>query len=331
MTNHSVNIETINAYLDREKFSPPQNVEGRASVADLYKPGERCGIYVFNFANGEWYAGQAVDVSRRFVQHTKNHPDIRSIRFRPVDPQRLNSVEQSIIHSLEDAGCRMRNVIFTKDVAGDRDFDQLMPLADQEAWLQDTLPASLEGTRLNDPALHASHRNKFTRWQKHPQTAELAEALRLYITTCLPVPLKSETVFWSLTCRSTSPKASEKMLNRLNIYLQEVLTLYEFKPDPVEFHLHLARSPMRAAYGPLLLKFRWKFPKVWVGLHRYVPGGEDQTQLICHGVETFKRLLQQPAIIAAARLFNLRLMRKGACIWSRSHCLDLVDHLVSME
>jgi hypothetical protein len=58
-------------------FSRVSHVQGGASIADLFKPHERCGIYVLHFTNGEFYAGQAVDVTRRYVQHRETHKDIQ--------------------------------------------------------------------------------------------------------------------------------------------------------------------------------------------------------------------------------------------------------------
>ncbi len=40
------------------------------------------------------------------------------------------------------------------------------------------------------------------------------------------------------------------------------------------------------------------------------------------------RLLQDEAVQRAARLLNIRLMRKGATKFSRYHCFDLADLLV---
>lgn len=65
-------------------FDQWHDVRERASIADLFRPNERCGIYVLSFANGEAYAGQAVDVTRRYVQHRKVHPDIEAMAFQTV-------------------------------------------------------------------------------------------------------------------------------------------------------------------------------------------------------------------------------------------------------
>jgi hypothetical protein len=84
-------------------FRPAVDIEGRASIADLFKNRQkRCGIYVLDFGNGDFYVGQATDVVRRHAQHCHNHQDISAIRFRPTAPDRLDSVEADVIAALED-------------------------------------------------------------------------------------------------------------------------------------------------------------------------------------------------------------------------------------
>jgi len=62
--------------LDSFNFSKSFYVERRSLIADHFQPGYRCGISALTFANGDWCCSQSVDVTRRFVQHTNNHPDI---------------------------------------------------------------------------------------------------------------------------------------------------------------------------------------------------------------------------------------------------------------
>jgi hypothetical protein len=94
-------------------FPDPYPVEGRSSIANLFKSRQRCGIYLLHFTTGEYYCGQAADVTRRFVEHTKNHPDICEIHFKEIPQKSLNEVEMHCIHSLEAAGFRLRNISLT--------------------------------------------------------------------------------------------------------------------------------------------------------------------------------------------------------------------------
>ena len=117
-------------------FSQIFNVQGRASIADLFKRDNRCGIYILHFSNGEYYAGQARDVTRRYIQHRKNHQDIKKLSFRRVNEKRLNKIEQDVIYNLEENGYLLRNITFTSIPHGESDFDLIMPTKEQDAWLK---------------------------------------------------------------------------------------------------------------------------------------------------------------------------------------------------
>ena len=90
--------------LEAMGFSPWRQVHGRASIADYFKPRRRCGIYVLGFSNGEFYAGQALDVTRRYAQHRKTYYDIEQMAFRPLARSKLNEEERSLIGCLEEEG-----------------------------------------------------------------------------------------------------------------------------------------------------------------------------------------------------------------------------------
>jgi hypothetical protein len=130
---HDIHLELL-AELE---FPKPIYVRGRTSVADLFKPGERCGIYVLHFTTGEKYAGKAVDVTRRYVGHRQNHRDIEMVSFRQVPPADIDEVEQHVIEQLEQSGVLLRNIMYTSIPKGESDFDLVMPLEDQERWLRD--------------------------------------------------------------------------------------------------------------------------------------------------------------------------------------------------
>src|SRR4028118_633327 len=82
-------------------FTYSTNVEGCTSIADLFKPKKRCGIYVLHFADGAFYVGKALDVTRRYVQHRKTHTDIEKITFKRVPSPQLKAEECDVIWHLE--------------------------------------------------------------------------------------------------------------------------------------------------------------------------------------------------------------------------------------
>ena len=75
-----------------------------STVAPLFAEGDRCGIYVLEFANGERYVGQAKNVVNRYSQHRhgsgQHEPweDMLAIQFLPVPESELDKVELATIH-----------------------------------------------------------------------------------------------------------------------------------------------------------------------------------------------------------------------------------------
>lgn len=50
----------LNDLLESLDFTPAKYREGHSSVADLFKSGQRCGIYILHF-NNEFYADTLYD------------------------------------------------------------------------------------------------------------------------------------------------------------------------------------------------------------------------------------------------------------------------------
>src|SRR5262245_46807350 len=116
-------------------FSDFEQVEGRSSVADMFQPDRRCGLYVFHYQNGEYYVGQAVNVVRRFGQHRKTHSDIVSMAFLPLLKEQLTAKERSTIEGADLAGFLLRNIVGTSEPNIESDFDDVVSPAEQGSWL----------------------------------------------------------------------------------------------------------------------------------------------------------------------------------------------------
>lgn len=118
--------DSITQILEDLGFTEHHFVQGRASVADLFRPGQRCGIYVLHCSNGEYYAGQAVDVIRRYTQHRMTHTDIRKISFKRLTRDMLDDEERNVIWTLESQGVALRNIALASVPVGESDFDLVM-------------------------------------------------------------------------------------------------------------------------------------------------------------------------------------------------------------
>lgn len=309
-----------------DEFSQPHHVQGRDSIADLFPSGKRCGLYILQFSDGEIYAGQALDVTRRYVQHRKVHCDIEKIRFRRVAKKNLNEEERALIWMLEHEGYRLRNITFTSIPRGESDFDLIMSVDKQERWLKDTSYVDLNGSRVVDPELRRKYSRKFQRFAALPYSNEIMNVLRKYVHAGIPAPLRSELSFWACSCLPSYSYPNETVYSRINIHWQEVFTASVYEGDIV-FSFHLALSPLEEAFGKSLLPLLEKFPSLEATEHFYEPGGQNQINLVIEGAESAEIFMQQKEIVSAMRLFNLRLMKKGACAYSRYHCMDLADRL----
>jgi hypothetical protein len=302
-------------------FRPAIDIEGRASIADLFKnPAKRCGIYVLDFRNGDFYVGQAADVVRRHAQHCRNHQDISAIRFRPTAPDRLNRVEADVIAGLEGKGHRLRNIALTSVPPVDSDFDLLMSKAQQERWLRDLSYNYHGGTRSRNLLQRRRYQTKFERLADYPRYEEVRRVLRQHCRTCLPGLRSSEMAFWSLSCLPNS-----RVLARVNLNWQEVFAALVVK-GTLCFYAQLSRHILREHFGPSYGKLLKGTPELWVIDNRwYSPGGRDQTCLFIATAEVALSTLKLPGVLSAIRDFNLRLMRKGPCIYGRNHCPQLAD------
>lgn len=308
-------------------FEEPREVVNRASIADFYSAGERCGIYVLYFADDDCYVGQAVDVARRYVQHRQTHGDIARIAFMRVTKDRLDGEEQRLIWTLERRGFLLRNITFTSMPKGEADFDFVMSVGEQEEWLRGVMNEESDDMRATHEALVGRYQAKFARFLGRPDAETAIGALREYVRCGIPVPKRSEVAFWSCSCLPSFHRSGLTILSRVNINWQEVFTVLEAQ-GRIKFSFHLARSPLIARSGT---HFRWlhrRYPGVLLENHRYGPGGQDQINLHVENVQTFAALLRNERVRDAIRIFNMRLMRTGPCNFGRYHCLELANRLL---
>ncbi len=306
--------------LEASGFSPWKHVHGRASIADLFKPQRRCGIYVLRFSNGEFYVGKAVDVTRRYAQHRKTYGDIEEIAFKLVPRGKLGEVERSLIWGLEQKGWQLRNIAQASMPKGESDFDLIMPPEEQERWLNALDYVDSGGERLVDPDLRRRYRGRFQRFVEMPYAEGALDVLRTYVGVAVPAIRRGEVSFWSCSCLPTS-----NVYSRVNINWQEVFTVSTGFYGLL-FSFYLARSPLKEVFGNILERH----PTLRYTGHRHAPGGQDQTNFQIKGAKEARNLLADEDVLRGVRLLNLRLMQKGPCAYGRYHCMELADRLVDV-
>jgi hypothetical protein len=315
--------------LEQLGFHSAHPVKGRYTIADIFPHGQRYGIYLLEFANGDYYCGQAIDVTRRFVQHRKTYSDINAIRFFEVPEGQLNLVEQRCIHALEAKGFTLRNIVFASIINGETDFDMIMPIEQQQNWLENLEVNDLGGSRIQDDNLRQRYHRKYLELMQKPKIETALRVMNNYAKMSLPAIRRSELSFWCSTCLPGKKSKSLTIYSRINLLQQEVFTVwFDHDIQKVCFSFHVAKSPIEKMIQQGSLIWGFRFPNSSVEKHKYLPGGQDQISIYVEGVEAAERILYNSSIRRAIRLFNLRLMRKGTCLNNHNHCFDLADRLL---
>lgn len=326
MTTHSNHFSLVKKTLEEYRFPEFVWVYCRPTIADLFKPGKRCGIYVLRFRDNHFYVGQAVDVIRRFVQHTKNHDDIQEISFKPFPQEKLNYVEQQLVTSLEKRGIKLRNINLTSIPKGDTDLDLIIPYDRQQAWLTSSFENKLNEHYLDQPDLQEKSSRKFQRLVKREDfEVSVKPFLVEYFKKCVLQPAKTEMSFWAITCLTRAfIGASNISLCRLNFFWCEVLTVWLDDDNNVIYDFHLTRSLLTKKYLKAL-----KIRSLGIIDHFYERGGSDQFRIQVEGIEDALKLLQDEYVVFAIKTFNLRQMQKGATVYGKHHRIDLAKLILT--
>ena len=323
-------MKSATTLLNDLSFQKTHTVDGRASIADLFRPPERCGIYVLHFANGEYYVGQAVDVTRRYVQHAKNHDDIVRISFKQVARYELNEVEREAISTFETNGFLLRNISLTSIPKGESDFDLIMPPSQQEQWLSNSNYVDIEGRRIQDKDLRRKYYRRFQIFEQRPYAQEVISFLQDYVQVGIPAIKRGEVSFWSCSClpgTNTSDSETKEVCARVSIGWQEVLVISLNNDGEIGYAWQVAKTPLQSKLNNLLHRIKWR--KLRFIDFSYPWGGADQIRLETTGTGSARMVIRDREIQKAIRLLNLRLMRKAPCIFGRYHCLDLADRILA--
>ena len=315
----------MNEILDNLGFPKPITIGVRHSIADLFPVSKRCGIYVLGFQNKEYYIGQAIDVTRRYVQHKQTHDDILKIWFKKTRKDLLNEEERNIIWKLEENGFRLRNIALTALPPVESDFDLIVSPEDQILWLKNQSSAEQRPVQRPDyNEIRRKYEKKFKRFLSKPYASEAIRFLKNYVLTTIPFPQQSELSFWCTSCLPAYSNPDASIYSRVNIYWQEVFTVF-YDIEGLGFTFHMSKLPLQKYFGSKLIGLVQKYKGIRITDHFYKPGGYDQVNLVADNIKAAERLLCDSVIISSIKDFNLRLMKKGACVFSRYHCFNLAD------
>lgn len=325
--------EEVTSEFLEDGFTEFLAVKGKKSIAHLFTKENRCGIYIFHFANGEFYVGQAKDVVRRFLQHRITHQDIEYVSFKSVDTASLNDVEKETIYLLEQKKKVLRNISLVSILHGHSDLDELVTPNEQQQWLN-YQSADDQSSRFDYPELRSKYTQKFQKLKALEEYEDVLWVLNNYVMGGIPFPVMTEYSFWGVSCQPT-----RYVYSRINIFWQEVLTIYKEQfqvpdeqgnlvvVDDISVSFHLSKSKLLEYETEEELK--QKFPLIEISNYIYKTGGQDQINIDLH-IDDVEQFFDSPAF-EAVRYFNLQLMRKGRCQSKRYHCFDLADDIFKSD
>jgi hypothetical protein len=312
-------------------FPPTINVQDQKSISQHFQAIKKCGIYILHFSNSEIYVGQAVDITRRYIQHRKNYNDIVKISFKCVLANDLDKEEKHTIEFFEQRGFHLRNIVYTTTSYTPSPFDELMPPDEQVNWLNSNNHEITSDIRINDLDIRRKYQTRYKRFLTMPKSSEVIDVLRKYVKSCVPAYREGEMYYWSCTCPLEKRPNNMVVYSRININWQEVFTIGT-QNDQLFFSWHLANSPIRISWD----KKNFYRPSIYKTLtlngarlnsHKYIPGGSDQINLLLEGnIDRAFSIMDDPHVLYAIKSFNLNLTRKGTNSHYQNHCFELADN-----
>lgn len=319
--------------MDEWGFPERHDVAGRFSIADLIpRTKKRCGVYLLEYADGFLYVGQATDVVRRFAQHRQQDDHIVAISFRPVRRAELDTVERDLIRRVEAAGLPLTNRIHVSQIHGGCDLDDLVSPSDQQSWLAtgQWQPTDRRRVRI---VLEADYRvrgaNAYRRFSRLPHAESVIENLRRYVSLCILAPTTTEFSFWIVSCLPSTNQHTWPRYAAVSMNGMETFVVGHLKEDLTQIWAlwNLSRSSLLEDQSRAGFLARHPGVQIHDGVD-YQAGGFDQITLHVDGLNALEALLDDDVVQHSARLLNLRLMQKGATVYSRFHHFELADQLL---
>lgn len=313
-----------------KSFAKHVTVAGYPSVAHMFRnKRRRCGIYVLHFSNGEFYVGKTFDIVKRYSQHRKKHGDIERISFRPLARKYLTAEEKAVTLMLQQRDLRLRNINIVDFSYAHTNFETVMSQADQLRWRDDPDYVDAMGERPSDARQRSLYTTRYASLAVRPFADEIIHVTGEYVRVAIPAFRRSEMSFWNCTARATG-----SIYVRINAGWQTVFDAgvsngapwYKFYMTEDRSVTALGWSFLGAAVNSVVRLPGRSMPKL--GLTTLKAGGDNQVTVIASGSDNGLKFLGNPKFVLQLRAFNLGLVQKSPCMWSRNHCLDLADRLL---
>ena len=296
------------------------------------------GYYVLEFADGQCYIGESVDIASRLAQHRNRFRDITAIRVRPeiesaaqtsrLDHKRLLRLrERQLIHHAQRSNLLARNVNEMATLIGDsRHLDDIISDAQQRLWLDDpdTVNRADSTTQRIDHSQFLGAADNFRRFTSIPQSTHVLELIAQYLTRCVPYPLQTEYQSWSASCLPTT-RSIPRRLSCVSIAMTETFVVnMDYASGTIGGFIQVNDAELFSAGATGELAFLRRHPHATLHAAQYEESGPGQSTIFAHSLAQLHRLLDDVAVTRAAATTALNIMRKGPSMHRRSHCPQLV-------
>lgn len=277
-----------------------------------------CGIYTLEFANGERYVGQTVDLTSRLASHRRRWSDIVAVSFLECGRDELNDVERTLITQTERSHT-VRNKAFTQMPGGDAEIDLVVDRQQQEEWLEGVKPAYPLDARTRAAERRRRIRPKYEQLAAHPAYPEALADLTEYVHEVIPWPSVTGGLYWGILAMPGTAKSKDRYrLFTVNAHNVELLFAHHFSNEgETDVILNVASSIINAKDRRGLMIRRTSHYRSY-----------KDCETIALPAGAMAEVLARPSVRLAARTMVLGLMRRGPSNFAKFHSDDLLDEVL---
>jgi hypothetical protein len=218
--------------------------------------------------------------------------------------------------------------VTTARQSGGKGLRQFLDAEQQRDWLEGNTELPDADERTESLEQRFKYVARFAKFLRRPPAEDVLGLLRLYAERCIPVPRKTERIYWSVSCL---PSTSDKPLVRINASWMELFTLYADGEDVrARFIVHLSDFTMDRSMTPESLdeEFLERSVADPNDIACTFPNAADLFVIKVRGSTSIRAFLTDDRAVRGIRNFNLTHMNRGRNAYQASHCYSLADHML---
>lgn len=287
------------------------------------------GLYRLDFANGERYAGQSVNVATRFANHRRRWNDIVAFEFFPIPEGDLDAPEKMLIHTTE-AEAGVRNIRDADHPGGEREME--VSVDEQVSVI---LPWERDRRVRPGESVVGKDAERFVELMSLEGYAYVHDIVGWYLYETCPDPVNTVRHLWTVSCMpSTAKSPLSRRALAVNMGNLEVLVVYQIMDEEageagfyylIQINTALFSIPDNSTLAEECVVDNF-------------PGPYNEAQVRCwdFDIEGLEKLYEtdpedpfRKAFLDAAYELNVRLMRRGGTMFRRFHSDLLAADLIA--